>query len=190
MRIFFACFIALACVSLASCVTFMDAVSEEPIQPDPSRRSFGNYWDDKRLATIVRVNLNKADPRFDELNINVYAFNAVVLLTGQAPDAHLRELAADTARKINNVRQVYNEITVDSTRGLGGGIQDKWLGTRLKTKLMAYKDIQSGRVKVFTENRTVYLMGLLTHEQADRVTEVVRNDKGVRKVVRAIEYID
>jgi len=43
---------------------------------------------------------------------------------------------------------------------------------------------------VFVEDRKVYLMGLLSRAQAEKITDVIRRQKGVRKVVRAIEYVD
>ncbi len=178
------------CLCTTSCVTVVDAVSDEPIQPDPGKRSFGAYWDDKQLATIIKVNLNKADPRFDDLNIRVYSYNAVVLITGEVPDAQMRDIADQTAREVNRVRQVYNELQVGPRRGFTSNANDKWLGSVINTKLFAYKDIDSDRVKVIVEDKTVYLMGLLSRAQTEKITDVVRKQKGVKKVVRAIEYID
>lgn len=178
------------CFINSACVTVVDAVSDKPIQPDPNKRSFGAYWDDKQLKTIVAVNLRKADPTFEKLNIRVHSYNSVVLLTGEVPNASLRELAGKTAREVGRVRQVYNELQIGDRRGFVENTQDKWLGSKLKAKLFAYKDIDSSRVALFVENKTVYLMGLLTQAQTQKITNVVRKTKGVNRVVRAIEYID
>jgi len=43
---------------------------------------------------------------------------------------------------------------------------------------------------VVTENGVVYLMGLLTQEEANKAVNLVSNTKGVTKVVRAFEYIN
>lgn len=178
------------CTFLTGCVTVVDAVSSDEIQPDPTKRSFGEYWDDKQLRTIVAVNLRKANPEFDKLNVNVYTYNSVVLLTGEVPSAELRDLAGETARKINRVRQVYNEIQLGTKRGFLDNAEDSLLGTKIKSKLFAYKDIDSSRVNVIVEDNVVYLMGLLSRAQTEKITDVVRKEKGVKKVVRAIEYID
>lgn len=183
-------FILISALILSGCVRVVDAVSSDPIQPDPSKRSFGEYWDDKQLRTIVAVNLRKADPAFDDLNINVYSYNSVVLLTGEVPSVKLRELAGSVARDVNRVRQVYNELQIGETRGFIDNTEDKLLGTKIKTKLFSYRDIDSSRVDVYVEDNTVYLMGLLSRAQTDKITNVVRKEKGVKKVVRAIEYID
>jgi osmotically-inducible protein OsmY len=175
---------------LSGCVTVVDAITDKPIQPDPNKRSFGTYWDDKQLRTIVSVNIKKASDRFKDGNVNVYSFNGVILLTGEVPSHELRDLADATARDVNRVRQVYNELVVAPKRGFIANTTDAWLGSKIKTKLFAYKDIDSSKVEVIVEDHTVYLMGLLTRAQTEKITNVVRKTNGVRKVVRAIEYID
>lgn len=166
------------------------ATSEGPIQTDPGKRSFGEYIDDKQLRTIVKVNIDKADPQLKEARIKVHTYNAVVLLTGQVASKELRNLAADTARKINRVRQVYNEIQISEQISFTDITQDNWIESKIGTKLMFNKDIDSDRVEVIVEDRVVYLMGMLTQIQAEKITDVVRTTKGVTKVVRAIEYIE
>lgn len=175
---------------LAGCVTVIDAVSEDPITPDPTKRSFGAYWDDKQLQTIIRVNLKKADPKLSKLNINIYSYNSVVLITGEAPTHALRDLAGETARKIDRVRQVYNEIQIKEKRSFIDKTKDTWLSSKLKTKLIGYKDIDSSRVEIIVEDKVVFLMGLLSRAQTEKITNVVRKTRGVKKVIRAVEYID
>lgn len=178
------------CLTLNSCVSVVDAVSEDPIQPDPTKRSFGEYWDDKQLKTIVAVNLKKADPELDKSKIAVYSYNSVILLTGQVQSKELYELAGQTARKVNRVRQVYNELQLGPKIRFVDSVKDSLLGSKIKAKLLLYKDIQSNRVEVYVEDKTVYLMGMLSKAQTEKITDVVRRQKGVKKVVRAIEYID
>jgi osmotically-inducible protein OsmY len=42
---------------------------------------------------------------------------------------------------------------------------------------------------VVTEAGVVYLLGLVTREEADAATEIARGTGGVQKVVRVFEYI-
>ncbi|WP_370981408.1 BON domain-containing protein [Agaribacterium sp. ZY112] len=179
-----------ACILLSGCVHIADALSDEPIQPDPTKRSFGEAWDDKQLSRIIRVNLNKADPRFDDLNVNVYVYNGVVLLTGEVDDEKLRIQAANVAKDVYRVRQVHNELQVGPQRGFGSHTSDSWLDTKIEAKLATNGDIDASRVEVYVEDDNVYLMGMMSKAQAERITDVIRSTKGVKKVVRAIEYID
>ena len=64
-----------------------------------------------------------------------------------------------------------------------------WITTKVKTVLLAASDVPSLRVKVVTENSVVYLMGLLTPEEADRTAKATADIEGVERVVRLFELI-
>lgn len=174
---------------LGGCVTVLDATTDGPIHRDPGIRTFGTYIDDKQINTIISVNLRKATPALENANITVTVYNGVVLLTGQVPNQTLREKAGEIARNINKVRQVYNELQILPNTSFLSNFNDSWLATKINTKLMFHKDIDSDRVVVVVENSTVFLMGLLTTVQTEKITDVARTTGGVTKVVRAIEYI-
>lgn len=181
----------LSCLALTSgCVSIVDATTSEPIKPDPNERSFGGYIDDKNLKTVVAVNIKKASAALDQAHINVHSFNGVVLLTGEVQSQEQRDLAGKTARDVSRVRQVYNELTVQPKSKFMDRTVDNIMQTKIKTKLMLNKDIDSDKVQVIVEDDVAYLMGLLTRVQTERITEVVRKEPGIKKVVRAIEYIE
>jgi osmotically-inducible protein OsmY len=50
--------------------------------------------------------------------------------------------------------------------------------------------VSPARIKVVTEDSVVYLMGLVTHKEADEATEIASTTGGVRKVVKVFEYTD
>jgi len=175
---------------LGGCVTVLDATSDGPIRRDPGERTLGAYIEDKQIKTIISVNLQKADPALEKANIEVTVYNGVVLLTGQVQNQKLREKAGDIARNVLKVRQVYNELQILPNTSFLSRANDGWLATKINTKLMAHKDIDSDRVIVVVDNSIVYLMGLLTQVQTEKITDVARTTKGVSKVVRAIEYIE
>lgn len=175
--------------SLSACVSVMDATNNEPIRPDPGKRSFGTYIDDEKLENVIAVNLRKTGPGLESAHINVFCFNGVVLLTGEVPSQDLRQLAGETARKISQVRQVHNELLVQSNSTFFSRTNDNWLASKVRSKVLL-AEIESERVKVIVENRVVYLMGLLTREEAQTVSEMVAETSGVEKVVRVFEYID
>jgi Predicted periplasmic or secreted lipoprotein len=180
----------LLCLFLSGCVTMLDATSDGPLEPDPGRRTFGAYVDDQRLETVIKVNLRKSDPALAEANINVLSFNGVVLLTGEVPSSDLRQAAGEIVRAINKVRQVHNELLVKANSTFFSRSNDNWLATKLRSKILASRDIESERVKIVVENRVVFLMGLLTREEANLVSEIAARTEGVEKVVRVIEYIE
>lgn len=149
----------------------------------------GEVFDDRQITTHLKVNLVKADPSLDEANITVLSYNGVVLLTGEVPSAKLRELAGETARNINSVRQVHNQLSIASKASIYSRANDNWIGTKIRTKLIGSTEIESNRVKIVVENRVVYIMGLLTESETQHVTELARTTEGVTKVVRAVELV-
>ncbi len=175
--------------SLSACVTFLEATNKKPIESNPGKRTFGEYMDDERLETIIAVNLRKIHPELADAHINVYCFNGVVLLTGEVPSRDLRQLAGETVRDVHKVRQVHNELLVKSNSTFFSRANDDWISTKIRTRLITHKEIESERVKVIVENRIVYIMGLLTQDEATMVSELAAKVSGVEKVVRVVEYI-
>ena len=177
-------------LALNGCVTMLDATSDGPIEPDPGKRTFGAYLDDQRLEAMIQVNLRKADPGLADAHVNVKSFNGVVLLTGEVSSNDLRQAAGETVRSISKVRQVHNELLVQSNATFFSRTNDNWIATKLRSKILVNHDIQSDRVKTVVENRVVFLMGLLTREEANLVSSIAAGISGVEKVVRVIEYIE
>jgi len=187
--LFLAVFVTIM-LTLVSCVSLVDATTSTPIKPEPGERSFGHYIDDKRIETVVAVNIRKADPDLRAAHISVISFNGVVLLVGQVVSSNNRDAAADIANTVQDVRQVHNELTVVGSISLLARTNDSWLTAKIKTKFMFKGGLDSGRIKVVTENGVVYLMGLVTHTEADTAVDVARNSSGIQKIVRVFEYID
>ncbi|MDF1678497.1 MAG: BON domain-containing protein [Legionellaceae bacterium] len=152
------------------------------------RRSVVMIERDARIFHLVHTEI-VTNPQFDESHIGVTSFNQVVLLTGQTPKASLRELAEKVAKKTPKVRRVYNEITIDEPISFADRSKDTWITGEVRTKLLRKKDLESGSIRVVTENAVVYLMGIATPEQANLAVDVARQIKGVRKVVKVFQYV-
>jgi osmotically-inducible protein OsmY len=60
----------------------------------------------------------------------------------------------------------------------------------LRLRNASNETFRSDRVKVVTEKNVVYLMGLVTHAEADIAVDVARTSSGVSKVVPYFEYIN
>lgn len=183
--------ILLAFVMLFSgCARLIEATTSEPIYVHPGKRTVGATIDDRNIETIAMVNMIKAHPGLADARIIVNSHNGVVLLTGQVASNDLRQMASDTVNKISTVRQLHNELQVGPYVPMSTRTYDTWLTTKIKTKLMANKEIDSGRVRVITEAKTVFLMGMVSRREAEIVTDIARTTSGVRKVVRVFEYIN
>lgn len=153
-------------------------------------RSIGNKIDDQFLGPEVasRISNAHADLTSPTSRIVVTSYNGVILLAGQTPRSELKDLAAQTARAVQGVKKVYNELQVQRPASLLARSNDSLLTTKIKTQMIADSSVPSARIKVITENGIVYLLGLVTREEADAATRVVQSVSGVQKVIRLFEY--
>ncbi len=126
----------------------------------------------------------------DDDHIDVTTFNQVVLLTGQTTDADLRTRAENMARSTDGVKRVYNQIAVKGPTSSLTRASDTWITTKIKTQMLATNGLKSSTIKVVTENGTVYLMGIVSHEQADIAVDIARQVSGVQRVVKIFQYRD
>lgn len=181
-------FALLVVVSLSGCTYINHKLRDEPIQPDPYDTSLGSDIDDFNTEVAIGVNIKKAHPLLETSHVNVNSLNGVILLTGEVPSQEMRTLAGDTARNFRGVRQVHNELQIQGVTSFLSRTNDGWLSTKVRSKLLADETIESGKIKVVTENSVVYLMGLVTPELADRAARVASTTKGIRKVVKVFEY--
>ena len=156
------------------------------------RRTTGSVVEDQAIKARVITAL-KDDSEIDrQTHINVTSFNGIVLLTGEAPTDSLRSRVGNIARNSEKVRRVHNEIVIAAPSSMMTRSSDSWITTKVKTALLGVGEegFDATRVKVVTENGTVYLLGLVTQREASAATEQARQIGGVQRIVKLFEYLD
>ncbi len=154
------------------------------------RRTTGTLVEDESIE-LKAVRAIMADKDLNsQSHLNVTSYNTVVLLTGETPTDELRQRAEQIARGVDKVTTVHNEITVAAPSSVMTRSSDTVITSKVKTKLLADKNIEGVNIKVVTENGVVYLMGLASRAEAERATEVARQTGGVQKVVKVFQYTD
>lgn len=157
------------------------------------KRTAGTVLDDQTLEVRVSDSIYAA-PEFeggDHVKVEVY--KGVVLLVGEVTTQQKRELAETRAKAVENVKNVVNELTVDSSASLGERIENTWLTTKVNTALVTTNPISgfdATRIKVVSSRDVIYLMGQVTRAEGEAVAEVARNVGGVAKVVKVFSYSD
>jgi osmotically-inducible protein OsmY len=177
-------------LTLSGCGSFLAAVDAGPIEDDPGERTTGARVEDEAIETKGKVNISAADERFDDAHFTVVSYNGYVLIAGQVPDQELKDKASEVIREIRGVRRIYNELEIAGNSSALVRSSDTWLTTKVKTSLLSADDIEGNRVKVVTENGVVYLMGMVSRAEAERIVDVSRSTGGVQKVVQIFEIID
>lgn len=155
------------------------------------RRTTGTVVDDQEIF-LKAISIRSDDAELEQKsNINVDVFNQQVLLTGQAENMPLVESYVQRVAAIPKVRNVYNEVMIGAESTFGESTADSYLTTKVKLALFNVKleGFDPTRVKVTSSLGSVYLMGLVTPQEADAVTNEARFVSGVKRVVKLFEYL-
>jgi osmotically-inducible protein OsmY len=123
----------------------------------------------------------------DTSHISVNTFNKIVLLTGQTTDPTIRNKVDAIAKGTPDVARVYDMITIQQPTSALIRTKDTWITTKIKTHMLAEKGLKSGTIKVVTENGTVYLMGMVSQEQAELAVNIARQVIGVQRVIKVFQ---
>ena len=152
------------------------------------RRSTGAQLDDESIELKVTTT---AGSRWDtKVHLNVTSYNGYVLLTGEAPTAAVRDDIEKLARTTDRVRGVTNEIVVAPDAGLGARANDSYITSKVKARFVEARKFDANRVKVVTERGVVYLMGIVTRDEATEAGQVAATTSDVVRVVKIFEYIN
>lgn len=151
------------------------------------RRTSGSVVEDEgielRASSRIRENLG------ERAHINVTSYNRQVLLTGEVPSAQDRQLVEQIVSRVDNVRNIVNELGVMGNATLTQRSSDALVTGRVKAALVDAKDLFANAFKIVTERGTTYVMGRVTEREAKRATEVISSTSGVQRVVRILETI-
>ena len=153
-------------------------------------RSIGNKIDDQFIAPAVENNIARAhvDLTSPTSHIVVTSYNGVVLLAGQTPRSDLKDTAEQAARRVQGVSKVHNELQVLQPTSLLARSNDTLLTSKIKTQMLADASVPGSRIKVITENGIVYLLGLVSRQEANQATALVQGVSGVQKIVKLFQY--
>jgi osmotically-inducible protein OsmY len=135
---------------------------------------------------IVDNWLDKDDAIVRKIGLEVY--NARVLLTGYAADEKMRAEAVRLTWQAQGVKEVLNEIQLDTDKKETSLARDSWITTQLKSKITFDRDIYAVNYFIETVNGIVYLLGIAQNQhELDLVTAHARGLKYVRRVISHVK---
>jgi osmotically-inducible protein OsmY len=171
---------------LAGCPAVIVGGGAAAVSAIEDRRTSGTMIDDDSIEVAVRQAVRE---RFGEnTHVNVTSFNRSVLLTGEVPDEARKADVGKIAQGIANVRTVTNDLQIAAPTSFAARTNDSLITARVKTRLLDADKLNPLHVKVVTENGVVYLMGIVTEQEANDAVEVARTTGSVIKVVKVFEY--
>jgi osmotically-inducible protein OsmY len=190
-RLLLAVFAAVTAVStlLAGCapVIVAGAVGGAALMAT-DRRSAGAQVDDGSIELKIANNIGAGFG--DRVHVNVTSYNGIVLLTGEVPTQDTMNSIVEIARTTPKVRTVDNELLIGPASNLQSRTDDSYITAKVKSRFVEANKFSANHVKVVTERQVVYLMGLVTHAEADAATQIAATTSGVTRVVKLFQYID
>ena len=151
------------------------------------RRSMGNQIDDNTLDVRVENALEKNKTLQDSANINVFVYNGVVLLTGQAPSQDMIETASQLAQTVEGIKELQNQVRLGNPVSFTTRTRDSYITSNIKTQLLADKEVSSQNIRVVTENGEVFMLGIVNETEGTRAIEIARHVNGVAQVIKLFE---
>jgi osmotically-inducible protein OsmY len=152
------------------------------------RRTTGAQLDDELIEDKVALTLNE---RFKggDFHINVTSYNGIVLLTGEVPADSAKADIEQIVRATPKVRAVQDELVVGPVADFASRSNDTAITAKVKTRFADTNKFQITHVKVVTERRVVYLMGIVRHDEGDAAAQIASTTEGVQRVVKVFEYL-
>ena len=150
------------------------------------RRTTGIYLEDENIEIKAVQQIRKA--LGDEAHVNVISYNLSVLLTGEVPNAEAKAEAENITKSVKSVKNITNELTIGFKSAISDRAKDTYLTSKIKAKFIAEKNFSSNTVKIVTEAKVAYLLGIVNEREAALATEIARTTDGVEKVVKVFEY--
>lgn len=152
------------------------------------RRTSGAYVEDQGIE--IKGGSRISEKLGDKVHTNVTSYNRSVLITGEALSEEDKQEVERIVRAIPNVRGVVNEVAVAGISSLTSRSNDTFITSKVKARFLEANKFPAIYVKVVTENGVVYLLGMVSHQEASSAADLASTTSGVKKVVTLFEYLD
>ena len=123
------------------------------------------------------------------LHLTVTSYNRRVLLTGEVGSQADKLKAQQIAQNSLEVSSVVNELMVGEVTSVGQRMSDSTLATKVRTQLVGTSGVSLNQMKVVVDRGIVYLMGLVTQEEANKAADVASRVSDVKSVIKVFEIL-
>jgi osmotically-inducible protein OsmY len=181
-------FLAAAISTLDGCVVLGVGAAAGGAVVATDRRSVGIQLEDQRIESRVKKALSDNVPE-GAMQLDVTSYNRKVLLAGEVKTAEQRALAEQVASKVENAREVVNELVVGDRATLGDRTDDTLLAGKVRAALLGAEGLPTGVVETTVNRSVVYLLGKVTPAEGEIAAKAASRVSGVRRVVKLFDLI-
>jgi osmotically-inducible protein OsmY len=168
-------------ISLILSVTFFLSGCAAGVLGGPTsysdRRTTESQFTDEKLEWQTVLKTQDVEGEF---RANFVSYNQVILITGQSPNQEIIDKIFNNYMTVgpeNTVKGIANDIAITSN------VISRVFAADGKDQI----PLSILHLKVFTEEGSVYLMGILNQQEADRAISISQSSRGVKKVIPLFE---
>ena len=168
--------VIISSLSLSGCSVFS---TQDP-------RNNAQHWQDQKTEMDI-AGIAHTREYTKQLSMDSIALGGTVLLVGQATSPSIKQAFVSQVRHVADVDHIYDQIQVRPLLTIANISNDAWLTTKVKSQLIASKQLTNVVIKVITENQRVFLLGYVAPKQATIAANIARNVSGVEHVITLFE---
>ena len=183
LKLFFISFVLLQLLGCPAAIIGGGAIG---IDTMADRRTPGVILEDSNIQLKAFTGIQKLK---GDIHTNVTSYNGHVLVLGQVPSEEIKSTITDQIKALANVKSVMNDLTIGPVNSLSERVEDTLITSNVKARFFKENKVSPFYVKVVTENKVVYLLGILNEKEAKEAEEIAQNTNRVIKVVKVFEYI-
>ena len=171
LRGYFAFLFLTMTIFLQGCTTVISAAGD--------KRDLSTQYDDEKIGFACISDFSDIEGEF---RASCNAYEGRVLVTGQAANQAIINQIISAVKKIENVKAVYNRMTVGPNNSTSGIADDVEISAKVVTALLDTEGVSKLHTRIYTESGVVYLMGIVTQSAANIAIKVTKAIEGVKKV--------
>ena len=143
-------------------------------------------------ANDLKIQIRILDKWLDKDNdmvtkISLEVYQARVLLTGYSKDEKMRAEAVRLTWQAEGVKEVLNEIQLETDKKETSLARDSWITTQLKSKLTFDQKVYAVNYFLETVNGIVYLLGVAQNQEELNIVKA--HARGLSYVRRVISHV-
>ena len=158
-------------IFLQGCTTVISAAGD--------KRDLSTQYDDEKIGFTCTSDFSDIKGEF---RASCNAYQGKVLVTGQAANQAIIDQILSTVKKIENVKTVYNRMTVGPNNTTSGIADDVEISAKVVATLLDTDGVSKLHTRIYTESGVVYLMGIVTQSAANAAIKATKGVEGVKKV--------
>ncbi len=151
-------------------------------------RSLGRKFDDNVIYSDITNQFIQADAAKLLAHVSFNIRYGRVMLTGTVEKQADAERAVAITWKAKGVQEVINELVINSDSSFFDTANDSLIKRNLESRLLLTKNVWVINYSMDVQGGTAYLIGRVKDQaELDRVLNVARSTKGVKKVVSHLQ---